>query len=155
MRKSWTGSTGFAGFQLLRPRTTRVLSLLLATRNAHKTREFAEILGEDFVVSDLTTTTSIPPIEETGRTFEENAILKAVAVSGSVPGLVVADDSGLEVASLGGAPGVYSARYAGLDARDQDNVEKLLAELRVAEARDSSRAAHFCCVLALAEGGKT
>jgi XTP/dITP diphosphohydrolase len=71
--------------------------LLLATRNAHKKREFAEILDPDFVVSDLSTESDAPQVEETGSTFAENAILKAVAISKWSGGLVVADDSGLEV----------------------------------------------------------
>lgn len=126
--------------------------LLLATRNSHKTREFAEILGTKFVVRDLASDPDMPIIEETGATFEENAILKAVAVSQRFPGLVVADDSGLEVDALGGAPGVYSARYAGLEAKDGDNVARLLSELRKLGA-GRLPAARFRCVLALARQG--
>ena len=127
--------------------------LLLATRNPHKTQEFAEILGDEFQVRDLSGEPDMPPIEETGSTFAENAILKAVAVSSRFPGLVVADDSGLEVDALDGAPGVYSARYAGPDANDGDNVARLLGELR---RRGTGRlpSARFRCVLAVAEGGK-
>ena len=80
--------------------------LLLATRNPHKTREFSEILGADFVVRDLSGESEAPAIDETGATFAENAILKAVAISKHFAGLVVADDSGLEVDALHGAPGV-------------------------------------------------
>ena len=104
--------------------------LLLATRNAHKTREFAEILGDGFIVRDLSGETEVPAMEETGLTFAENAILKAVAVSQRVSELVVADDSGLEVDLLHGAPGIYSARYAGPGASDQQNIARLLSELR-------------------------
>jgi XTP/dITP diphosphohydrolase len=125
------------------------MDLLLASRNAHKTREFAEILGNGFEVSDLCAATS-RPIEETGRTFEENAILKAIAVSQDRHLLVVADDSGLEVDALDGAPGVFSARYAGPNATDQENVDKLLAELREKEPRT----ARFRCVIALARAGE-
>ena len=127
--------------------------LLLATRNSHKTREFAEILGEEFAVRDLAGEPDIPVVEETGATFAENAILKAVAVSECLAGLVVADDSGLEVDALDGAPGVYSARYAGPAAKDGDNVALLLAELR---KRCAGRlpSARFRCVLALAREGK-
>jgi XTP/dITP diphosphohydrolase len=127
--------------------------LLLATRNAHKTREFAEILGPDFVVSDLSRKSDAPSVEETGSTFAENAILKAVAISKWSGGLVVADDSGLEVDTLAGAPGVYSARYAGAGATDEANRARLLAELRE-RAGESAFTARFRCVLSLARGGK-
>ena len=127
--------------------------LLLATRNGHKTREFAKMLAPQFVVTDLTRRTDLPNVEESGRTFEENAELKAVTISRLVGGLVVADDSGLEVDALGGAPGIYSARYAGEQASDRDNVTKLLAEL-VPLLTDAQRAAQFRCVLALAREGK-
>jgi XTP/dITP diphosphohydrolase len=126
--------------------------LLLATRNAHKTREFAEILGPDFVVSDLSTELEAPRVEETGATFAENATLKAVAISKWSGGLVVADDSGLEVDALEGAPGVYSARYAGAGATDEANIVRLLSELRE-RAGQSVITARFRCVLALARGG--
>src|SRR4051794_6726215 len=99
-----------------------MLRLLLATRNTHKTREFSEILGPDFLVCDLSDDSEAPVVEEIGATFAENASLKAVAISKWSGGLVVADDSGLEVDALNGAPGVYSARYAGKDATDQQNI---------------------------------
>ncbi len=127
--------------------------LLLATRNAHKTREFAEILGPDLVVSDLSMESDAPQVEETGSTFAENAILKAVAISKWSGGLVVADDSGLEVDVLAGAPGVYSARYAGPRANDEANIARLLSELRGCAGR-SAITARFRCVLALARGGE-
>jgi XTP/dITP diphosphohydrolase len=127
--------------------------LLLATRNAHKTREFSEILGSEFDVRDLSTEPDAPAIEETGATFAENATLKAVGISQRFPGLVVGDDSGLEVDALKGAPGVYSARYAGLGAKDSDNIARLLSELRkVLIKRPYS--ARFRCVLALARDGE-
>jgi XTP/dITP diphosphohydrolase len=126
--------------------------LLLATRNRHKTQEFAEILGEEFAVRDLSMEDA-PTIEETGSTFAENAILKAVTISNRFPGLVVADDSGLEVDALDGAPGIYSARFAGPDATDNKNIARLFSELRKhPDARPF--AARFRCVLALAREGK-
>ena len=125
--------------------------LLLATRNSHKTREFAEILGDEFVVRDLTGAVELPVVEETGLTFEANAILKAVETSQHFPGLVVADDSGLEVDALGGAPGIFSARYAGEHATGAVNVAKLLGELRGCDPGQLS--ARFRCSLALAEEG--
>lgn len=126
--------------------------LVLATRNAHKTREFAQILGAEFEVGDLASAPESVPVKETGLSFAENAILKAVAVSKQSPALVVGDDSGLEVDSLAGAPGIYSARYAGAHVSDAENVAKLLAE--VARCDASSRGARFRCVLALAREGE-
>ena len=127
--------------------------LLLATRNAHKTREFSEILGPDFTVRDLSGERELPAIEETGSTFVENAILKAVATSQHFGGLVMADDSGLEVDALNGAPGVFSARYAGRNATDRENVTRLLNELKQREDQ-SPFTARFRCVLVLAEDGE-
>src|SRR4051812_46366404 len=103
--------------------------LLLASRNPHKTREFSEMLGGDFVIRDLLQETAAPVIAEFGSTFEENAILKALGIATQFPGLTVADDSGLEVDALNGAPGILSARYAGAEATDPSNVAKLLHEL--------------------------
>jgi XTP/dITP diphosphohydrolase len=127
--------------------------LLLATRNPHKTREFSEILGNEFVVRDLSVEPEAPAIEETGTTFAENAILKAVAISKRFAGLVVGDDSGLEVDALEGAPGVYSARYAGPGAKDSDNIARLQSELSKLST-ERPYAARFRCVLALARDGK-
>ncbi|MEY2564711.1 MAG: XTP/dITP diphosphohydrolase [Verrucomicrobiota bacterium] len=127
--------------------------LLLATRNAHKTQEFAEILGEGFAVHDLTEVTEWPPVEETGLTFEANAILKAVETSRHFPGLVVADDSGLEVDALNGAPGIYSARYAGAHATNEARIAKLLAELAKIPGALDAPSARFRCALALARDG--
>ena len=131
-----------------------MIELLFATRNANKTAEIRKILGPQFQVKDLADHPEIPHIAETGRTFEENAILKAAAVSKRVPGLVVADDSGLEVDALGGAPGIYSARYAGPTASDSEKIEKLLEELVRVGAPKDARSARFRCVLALAREGE-
>jgi XTP/dITP diphosphohydrolase len=128
-----------------------VTALLLATRNAHKTREFTEMLGQEFQLTDLSRRPDIAPVVESGAIFEQNARLKAIGVSQQLPGLVLADDSGLEVGSLGGAPGVLSARYAGPNATDAANRRKLLETL--AQAAANSRAAQFRCVLALARAG--
>jgi XTP/dITP diphosphohydrolase len=127
--------------------------LLLATRNSHKTREFAEILGDEFIVRDLAAESELPAIAETGSTLAENATLKAVATSQKFPGVIVADDSGLEVDALNGAPGVYSARYAGYGASDKQNVAKLLGDLDKS-ASSPPYAARFRCVLALAREGE-
>ena len=128
--------------------------LLLATRNAHKAREIQEILGPEWKLPDLTAYPEISEIIESGKSFEENAKLKAIAVSKELPGLIIADDSGLEVEALGGAPGIYSARYAGKNATDKQNVEKLLSELTRAGAKTHQRKARFRCVIVLARSGK-
>jgi XTP/dITP diphosphohydrolase len=133
-----------------------VLEVVLATRNVHKTREIQDLLGESFIVNDLSTREDLPEVLENGRTFAENAIIKAQAVSRMVDGLVLADDSGLEVDLLDGAPGVFSARYAGDDATDLENIEKLLGALRQkADKRNKEWTARFRCVLALARGDQT
>ena len=129
--------------------------VILATRNAHKAREFRELLGHDFNVRDLSAFPDIKVPKETGDTFEENARLKALAVSQKFDDLVLADDSGLEVDALEGAPGIFSARYAGEPASDTNNIDKLLRELERIGAREiSKRSARFRCVLALAQKGK-
>ncbi|HME89080.1 MAG TPA: RdgB/HAM1 family non-canonical purine NTP pyrophosphatase [Chthoniobacterales bacterium] len=135
------------------------MNLLLATRNPHKTREFREILGTDLELIDLTRFREIAMPKETGRTFQKNAIRKAVRVSKDRQLqdqhlLVIADDSGLEVDALGGAPGIYSARYVGKDATDQENIDRLLSELRTRTVPADKRSARFRCVIALARGGQ-
>ena len=131
-----------------------VMELLFATRNAHKTEEVQTILGPQFKVNDLAAHPEIPHIAEIGRTFEENAILKAAGVSKQMPGFVIADDSGLEVDALRGAPGIYSARYAGENAIDREKIDKLLEELTRVGAIQGARRARFRCVLALGCGGE-
>src|SRR5947209_16310576 len=101
------------------------MDLLLATRNPHKTQEFSQLLGDSFGIKDVGGNPEIPVPKETGSTFKENAILKAVTISKHTDELVIADDSGLEVDALNGAPGIYSARYAGENATDTANVDKL------------------------------
>ena len=130
------------------------MELVLATRNQHKTREVRQLLGHAYDLIDLSAFSGVSMPNETGETFTENAVLKAVSVSKNRQlrdRFVIADDSGLEVDALAGAPGIYSARYAGEGATDQENVEKLLNGLR---ARNGNRSARFCCVIALARNGK-
>ena len=130
------------------------MDLLLATRNQHKTRELRQLLGETFDVIDLGAFPKIEMPNESGLTFVENATLKAVEISKAKDLLVIADDSGLQVDALDGAPGIYSARYAGDNASDVENVEKLLRELRTRNVADEKRSARFRCVIALARNGK-
>jgi XTP/dITP diphosphohydrolase len=126
--------------------------LLVSTRNAHKVAEIREILGVGFEVLDLSTISGVGEVEETGMTFEENATLKALAVSGHFEGWVIADDSGLEVDALGGAPGVWSARFSGDGATDASNRAMLLEKLE--GVRGKERSARFRCVIVLARAGR-
>jgi XTP/dITP diphosphohydrolase len=129
-------------------------AVLLATGNSHKTREIRALLGEDWAVEDLSAYPDWPETPETGATFAENAAIKAIAASLRAPGvLVLADDSGLEVDALAGAPGVYSARYAGPAADDAANRQKLLAELAQRGVLNERPAARFRCHMALARDG--
>lgn len=111
------------------------------------------MLGEPWQVQGLRDFPEVQLPEETGTTFEANAILKAEAASAALPGcFVIADDSGLEVDALGGEPGVYSARYAGVEATDADNRRKLKEELgRLAPEGFTGR---FRCCLAVARDGR-
>jgi XTP/dITP diphosphohydrolase len=128
--------------------------IILATRNIHKTLEFQKLLSPEFGVTDLSAVPQVLSPAETGMTFDENAGLKAIGVSRQMNGVVVADDSGLEVDGLGGAPGIYSGRYAGENATDRQNIDKMLLELRTRRASRDSTSARFRCVIALALGGK-
>ena len=108
------------------------------------------MLGATYDVVDLTAFPELLAAEETGATFEENAHIKALHAAARFPGWVLADDSGLEVDALGGAPGVISARYSGEGATDASNRAKLIAELRnLGGTRFPGR---FRCVLCVAEG---
>ena len=118
-----------------------------ATSNPGKLREF-QLAAPDFDVRALPK--SVPPPDEHGETFEANAIEKAVAYGSHIDGYLFADDSGLEVDALAGAPGVHSARYAGDGATDASNNALLLERLRGVE----NRTARFVCVIALVLDGK-
>lgn len=133
-----------------------MIPLLLATHNLHKTAEVRAILGPGFEVTDLTAWPGALEPEETGLTFSENAALKALAASPLVgpEAWVLADDSGLEVDALGGAPGVWSARYSGQQGDNAGHRAKLLAELVKVGATGAQRRGRFRCVLALARAGQ-
>lgn len=124
-------------------------TLLLATHNAHKVEEFRAILalldgaGDTFRVLSYRDVPEIPDVEETGTTFAENALLKAEA-GAKLGYITVADDSGLAVDALGGAPGIFSARYAGVHGDDAANNRKLLSELDGV----TDRGAHYVCAIA-------
>jgi XTP/dITP diphosphohydrolase len=161
------------------PLITRHSPLYLASSNPAKLREFSQAASaRGITVKALPGMESLPACIEDGRTFEENARKKALHYSAYVSGPVFADDSGICVDALGGAPGVCSARFAGPHATDEENNRKLLEELRPLETiQDSSpanlqprledrgmalrlanqpsrRAAHYTCVIALAQGGR-
>ncbi|MCC2526391.1 XTP/dITP diphosphatase [Bacillus halotolerans] len=126
---------------------------IIATHNPGKVKEFKEILEpKGYEVKSLAEIGFTDEIEETGHTFEENAILKAEAVAKAVNKMVIADDSGLSVDNLGGRPGVYSARYAGEQKDDQANIDKVLSELRGIEKEQ--RTARFRCALAVSIPGE-
>lgn len=122
------------------------LRVVLATANADKAREIAEILGP--AVEVVARPAGVPEVEETGATLLENARLKAQAVGAAASLPALADDTGLEVDALGGAPGVQSSRYAGRGATYADNVAKLLGEL--AGVPEDRRTARFRTVVVLA-----
>ncbi len=119
--------------------------IVLASNNAGKVREINQLLAEQAITVVPQREFDIPEAEETGLTFVENAILKArnAARHSGLP--AIADDSGIEVDALKGAPGIYSARYAGPGSSDQDNNQKLLTEL--AEVAQEQRTARFQCVM--------
>jgi XTP/dITP diphosphohydrolase len=123
------------------------LKLLLATHNEHKRREFARLLpdgaeGETWRLLALPEAVELPP--EDGETFAENALGKARAAVAATGRAAIADDSGIEAADLGGAPGIHSARYAGEDATDEQNLAKLLREA-------PGSAVAYVCALAYVE----
>ncbi|MEI2664617.1 XTP/dITP diphosphatase [Rossellomorea sp. LJF3] len=123
--------------------------VIIATKNRGKAKEFQHMFAPyGYEVQTLLDLPHIEDVEETGVTFEENAILKAETVASELGELVIADDSGLAIDALEGRPGVYSARYAGEEKSDEANMEKVLEELESVE--ESDRTARFYCVLAIA-----
>ncbi len=127
--------------------------LYLASGNPGKLREFSEgarLFGHR--VEPVSNFRDLPPCPEDGQTFEENACKKALHYSSLTQGAVFADDSGISVDALSGAPGVHSARFAGPDATDRENNAKLLHELRA--VTEERRKARYVCVIGLAERGR-
>jgi XTP/dITP diphosphohydrolase len=121
------------------------MKIVIATRNRHKAVELQTLLhgvGYDAVrLDEIDPDGKIPEVEETGTTFKENALLKAHAIAKATGLPSVADDTGLEVDALGGAPGIFSARYSGENCTYEDNVKKLLREL--SDVADDRRTARF------------
>jgi XTP/dITP diphosphohydrolase len=131
------------------------MRLYCATGNAGKLREFRlatteAVFGAAVEMEPVPSYREIPPCVEDGATFEENAIIKARYYARYVPSLLFADDSGLEVKALGGAPGVYSARFSGPGATSESNNRLLLEKLRGVE----DRSARFVCAIALVDGAR-
>lgn len=125
------------------------MQLVIATRNLGKITEYRALLdglGLDLLTLDMSP--DVPTVTEDAPTYRDNATAKATAIARHTHLPALADDSGLEVDALGGAPGVRSARFAGDGARDRDNVEKLLQSL--AGIRDGLRTARFRCVIVVA-----
>ena len=120
-------------------------TIVLASHNRNKAQEIQMLLGNQFHVI-LQQAFDIPPIEETGSTFEENALLKAKKVYDIIGLPVIGDDSGLEVVALNNQPGVYSSRFAGDNASDDDNIDKLLRKMH--NMPTEKRTAKFRCVVA-------
>ena len=127
------------------------MKLVLATRNQDKVREIGEILKiEDGIeLLSLHNYPDAPDVVEDGKTYEENAIKKASELAEYTGHLTIADDSGLEVDALGGAPGVHSARYAGENASDRDRIVKLLDALQ--NVSGDRRSGRFICAVAIAD----
>ena len=126
------------------------MKLVVGTNNAGKIKELNDLLADlPIEISGLNRFENIFDVEETGTTFEENAILKASSYALQTGSWALSDDSGLEVEALGGAPGVYSARYGGEQAGNAEKIAKLLGELDAAPGE--SRRARFVCVMALSD----
>lgn len=126
-----------------------MLEILIASHNKGKIEEFEELLLPlDIKVSSLVDYPELSPVEESGKTFEENAKLKAETIANHLQLITLADDSGLSVPILNYEPGVYSARYAGENANDLQNVEKLLKKMRGLSGKE--RQAYFTTVIAVA-----
>lgn len=127
--------------------------IIIATKNKGKAKDFEALFNPlGYEVLTLHDVAEEMDVEETGTTFEENALLKANALAQHLQTIVIADDSGLEIDALDGRPGIYSARYAGEAKDDNANIDKVLEELKNVE--DSNRTARFVCAIAVASPSK-
>lgn len=127
---------------------------IVATRNAHKTEEIRQMLHNIYEVKDLSFYPETSFVEETGTTFLENASLKAVAASTVLPGIILADDSGLEVDALNGRPGVYSSSFGGEEGNHALNNQRMIAELTALNNDPATKfPARFLCTMVLAREG--
>lgn len=127
--------------------------IIIATKNKGKAKEFVQLFENNHVtVSTLHDYPELLDVEETGTTFEENAIIKAEAIAKQLGKVVIADDSGLVIDALDGQPGIFSARYAGPEKDDEKNIDRVLLELQ--GVSDEKRTARFYCALAVAAPNK-
>jgi XTP/dITP diphosphohydrolase len=141
-----SGSCNTLSYSMINAAYTK--SIVIATQNRGKLREFKNMLSWLPVrLLSLSDFPNVVEVDEVGSSFVENAVLKAQGYAAQTGLIALADDSGLEVNALGGAPGVYSARYAGSTASDELRVEKLLHELSL--TGDTERRARFVCVIAI------
>ncbi|MFJ7826979.1 XTP/dITP diphosphatase [Psychrobacillus sp. NPDC096623] len=123
--------------------------IIIATKNKGKAKDFEALFNPlGYEVKTLHDVAEEMDVEETGTTFEENALLKASALAEHLQTLVIADDSGLEIDALDGRPGIYSARYAGEEKSDEANIDKVLHELE--GVKEPERTARFVCAIAVA-----
>jgi XTP/dITP diphosphohydrolase len=127
-----------------------VVTLVLATRNPGKVAEMQRLLASTSTSVEIRSVADfgLADVEESGATFEENAILKATTIARATGFPAMADDSGLCVDALNGAPGIFSARWSGVHGNDQANIDRVLEQLKYVS--DENRSAHFVCVIALA-----
>ena len=123
--------------------------IIIATKNKGKAKDFEALFNPlGYEVKTLHEVAEEMDVEETGATFEENALLKATSLANHLQMMVIADDSGLEIDALNGRPGIYSARYAGEEKSDEANIDKVLEELK--DTKESERTARFVCAIAVA-----
>lgn len=127
----------------------KVEKIIIATKNKGKVEDFKKLFGNQREVLSLLDFVENEDIAETGKTFEENAIIKAEYIAKKYDEIVVADDSGLVIDALDGRPGIYSARYAGPSKDDNANINKVLEEMK--DIRNEKRTARFICALAVAK----
>ncbi len=129
------------------------MKIIIATKNKGKLAEFKELFSSYNVeLESLLDYPNLDDIEETGTTFKENAIIKAETISKLLQEIVIADDSGLIIDALDGRPGIYSARYAGEGKSDEDNLQKVMKELKYRLKEENT--AHFHCTLAIAQSNR-
>ena len=127
--------------------------IIIATKNKGKAKDFEELLEPmGYRVLTLHDVAPHMDVEETGETFEKNAILKAETIAQELQATVIADDSGLEIDALGGEPGVHSARYSGEERNDESNIDKVLQKM--VQVPSEEKTARFRCVLAMATPGQ-